>query len=89
MMTNREFHLHTDHDQSRPHQCPAAVSRQPVKLFVHRATQQWVVRDPDGEFWLLESADDPWDHRKPFAPTEEVDLEVVPGHYRYLLNLPF
>jgi hypothetical protein len=89
MNRDREFLLHSDHGESGPHHPPAAVGRKPVALFVHRATQQWIVRDPEGELWRLESADDPWASRKPFQRAEEAELELVPGHYRYLLNLPF
>ena len=32
--------------------------------------------------------ENPWDHRQPFYPTEETDLEPVPGHYRSVLGLP-
>lgn len=88
-MTRPEYMLHEDHRERTPHQPTAQVNRQPVGIFVHRATQRWVVRDPDGELWLLESSDDPWESRTPFQPMEESDLEIVPGHYRYLLNLPF
>ena len=31
-----------------------------VALFVERLHQQWVVRDPEGNFWLLPAVDDPW-----------------------------
>lgn len=63
--------------------------KQVVALFVERVSQQWVVRDPEGQFWLVPSVEDPWDHRQPFDPTEEMDLEPVPGHYKYMLRLPF
>jgi hypothetical protein len=26
---------------------------------------------------------------RPFQPTEETDLEAIPGHYRSMLGLPF
>jgi hypothetical protein len=59
-----------------------------VSLYVDRATGQWVVRDPEGGFWILPLTDTPWDDRQPFSPAEETDLEPVPGHYKYLLGLP-
>src|SRR5262249_2394959 len=34
-----------------------------VALYVHRETQQWIVRDPEGNFWLVPSVDNCWDHR--------------------------
>ena len=65
-------------------------SKSPVSLFVDRASPDaWVVRDPEGKFWLVPPVDSPWDNRRPFYPTEEMDLEPVPGHYKYLLELPF
>ena len=60
-----------------------------VALFVHKSSQQWVVRDAEGNFWLLPSVNHPWDSRQPFYPTEESELELIPRHYKYLLDLPF
>jgi hypothetical protein len=60
-----------------------------MALFVDRSCQQWVVRDPEGNFWLLPSGENPWSHRQPFHPTEETELELVPGHYKDILGLPF
>lgn len=61
-----------------------------VSLFVDRSLPDfWVVRDPDGKFWLVPPVESPWDNRRPFYPTEEMELEPVPGHYKYMLELPF
>jgi hypothetical protein len=60
-----------------------------VALFVDRASEQWVVCDPDGNFWLLPSAANPWEQRQPYQPTEDAELEPVPGHYQHMLGLPF
>jgi hypothetical protein len=60
-----------------------------VAVFADRASRQWIVRDPDGNYWLVPSVPDPWDHRRPFQPTEETDLQPVPGHYKDTLGLPF
>jgi hypothetical protein len=60
-----------------------------TSLFVDKSCQQWVVRDPEGNFWLLPSVDNPWEQRQPFHPTEESELELVPGHYKDMLGLPF
>jgi hypothetical protein len=60
-----------------------------LALYVDRASQQWVVLDPEGNFWIVPSDDSPWEHRQPFCPTDETDLEPVPGHYKYMLGLPF
>ena len=65
------------------------MGKQTAALFVERSCGRWVVRDPDGNFWLLPSADDAWDRRQPFQPTGETDLEPVPGHYKDMLGLPF
>jgi hypothetical protein len=66
-----------------------AVRKQLTALFVDRINQQWIVRDPDGNYWILPSCDDAWDNRQPFQPTDETELEPIPGHYKYLLRLPF
>ena len=61
-----------------------------VALFVERSLPDyWVVRDPDGNFWLVPPSGSPWENRRPFYPTEDMELEPVPGHYKYLLELPF
>ena len=60
-----------------------------VTLYVDRSSQQWVVLDPEGNFWILPSVDNAWDQRRLFNPTEESELEPVPGHYKHMLGLPF
>jgi hypothetical protein len=65
------------------------VRKREVALYVDKASQQWVVRDLDGNFWSLPSTETPWDGRQPFTPAEETELEPVPGHYKYMLGIPF
>ncbi len=67
-----------------------AQSKLYLNLYVDRARpEQWVVRDHQGRFWRVPSGDDAWERRRPFVPTEETELEPVPGHYKYMLGLPF
>ena len=66
-----------------------AVTRRLVALFVEKSSQQWIVRDPEGNFWIVPSGEDAWGHRQPFYPTEETELEPVPRHYIYMFDLPF
>ena len=65
-----------------------AVNRQLVSIFVDRSSQQWIVCDPEGAFWTVPPFEDGWDQRQPFTPTEESELEPVPGNYGYMLGLP-
>lgn len=65
------------------------VSRRTVSIYVDRSSQQWIVRDPDGNFWIIPAVDHPWDHRQPFQLTDKIKLDPVPGHYKDLLGLPF
>ena len=65
-----------------------AAGKHAATLYVDKASQQWVVRDPEGNFWSLPSTDNPWDERRPFSPAEETELEPVPGHYKHMLGLP-
>jgi hypothetical protein len=66
------------------------IENRRVALYVDRARpQHWIVRDPDGNFWIVPPVDNPWDSRQPFEPTDETELESVPGHYKYMLGLPF
>jgi hypothetical protein len=60
-----------------------------VALFVDHASNQWVVRDADGVFWIVPPGENGWERREPFHPTEESELEAVPGHYLHMLRLPF
>jgi hypothetical protein len=60
-----------------------------VSLFVEKKCQQWVVCDPDGNFWMVPAVQEAWDHRQPYVQTDETELEPVPRHYKYLLDLPF
>jgi hypothetical protein len=62
---------------------------QKLYLFVDKSSQQWIVQEPDGTFWIIPATDDPWEDRQPFIPTEESELEPVPGHYKCMLGLPF
>jgi hypothetical protein len=66
-----------------------AVRKQSIALFVDRQTQQWIVCDPDGNYWALPTGDDAWEQRQVFDPSADADLESIPGHYKYLLKLPF
>lgn len=65
------------------------LRKQNVSIYVNRLAQQWVVRDPEGNFWIVPVVEDPWGHRQPVDLTDEMELEPVPGHYKYLLGLPF
>jgi len=66
-----------------------SLRRQVVNIYVDHATQQWVVRDSDGDFWIIPAGENAWEERQPFELTEQTDLEPIPGHYKYLLQLPF
>ena len=65
------------------------VRKHPVALYVDRSTQQWIVRDPEGNYWIVPSVENAWEHREPFDATKDTDLEPIPGHYKYMLGLPF
>jgi hypothetical protein len=67
----------------------SSVRKQAAAIFVDRSCQFWIVRDPQGDFWLVPPEEDGWDHRQPFSPSEDSTLEPVPGHYKDMLGLPF
>ena len=75
--------------QSQPGVSVLALIHPKIGIFVRRASQQWVVLDPEGNFWILPSVEHPWDQRQPFCPDDQEQLEPVPGHYKYMLGLPF
>ena len=57
-------------------------------LYVNRSSQQWIVLDPEGKFWTVPvNEEDAWNRRQPFCPTDETELEPVPGHYKYMVGL--
>jgi hypothetical protein len=89
MVCAPEIRLFLSLDERAPEQNMISPRKQRVALFVERSSHQWIVQDPEGNFWLLPSAENPWSERQPFQPTEETELEVVPGHYKYMLGLPF
>jgi len=65
------------------------LHRNVLNLYVDRSSQHWIVRDCEGNFWIVSSFDDnPWDSRQRFYPTEETELEPVPGHYKQMLGIP-
>jgi hypothetical protein len=60
-----------------------------VALYVDKSGPQWVVRDPEGNVWIVPCVENAWDHRQPYQPAEGADLEPVPGHCKSMLGLPF
>jgi hypothetical protein len=79
-------------------QCKTQWSKEPVMtttgrkpsstLYADRFTRQWVVRDPEGKFWIV-TADDSARATQcdRFFSTEETEFEPVPGHYKHLLGV--
>jgi hypothetical protein len=66
-----------------------AMEKPVVSLYVDKACREhWIVRDHEGRFWTVPSGENPWERRQPFEPTEETELEPIPGHYKYVLGLP-
>jgi hypothetical protein len=66
-----------------------AKEKRMVGIFVDRACpERWIVRDPEGNFWIVPPAENPWDHREPFHPSADTELEPVPAHYKYVLGIP-
>jgi hypothetical protein len=60
-----------------------------LALYIDRSNQQWIVRDPENNYWIVLAREDGWEQRRPFYPTEETELEPIPAHYKYALGLPF
>jgi hypothetical protein len=47
-------------------------------LFVDRSSQQWIVLDAQGQFWMVPAdEEDAWNQRQPFYPTDETILEPI------------
>lgn len=47
----------------------------------------WIVRDREGDFWMVPSGDQAWERRHPYTPGDDTQLEPIPGHYKYLLGI--
>jgi len=62
--------------------------RTDVRIYVDRKSEQWIVLDPEGNFWSLPATDNPWGDRQPFTTAEETALDPVPGHYKSVLGIP-
>ena len=68
----------------------AVEQRMPAALYVDQARpRHWIVRDPEGNFWTVPPGENAWKNRQPFDPLAATNLESVPGHYKYLLGLPW
>jgi hypothetical protein len=67
----------------------STVTRLSYSLYVDRTTQNWIVRDADGNFWVIPSTDNAWDQREPYEIADDAELVLVPGHYKSMLGLPF
>lgn len=67
----------------------AARETRIVGIFVDKTCpDRWIARDCKGNFWVVPPVADAWANREPFFPTEETQLEPIPGHYKYVLGLP-
>jgi hypothetical protein len=64
------------------------IAEKLMKLYADRSGGRWIVLDSEGDFWELPAVENPWENRQPFQPTDETELEPVPGHYKHLLGLP-
>ena len=67
----------------------ATTGRKPSStLYVDRFTGQWIVRDPEGEFWTVPGSENARvTQRERFFPAEQTELEPVPGHYKHMLGI--
>jgi hypothetical protein len=65
------------------------IRQKSSSLYVDRASQQWIVRDGEGAFWVIPASGDAWSQRRPYTPSEACELQPIPGHYKALLGLPF
>ena len=57
------------------------LRKRAVSIYADRLSQQWIVRDPDGNYWIVPVVDEPWDHRQPFDLTEEIEFEDEKGKW--------
>jgi hypothetical protein len=48
------------------------VNKRLVALFVEKSSQHWVVQDLEGNFWIVPSAENAWEHRQSVLPDRRV-----------------
>ena len=64
------------------------AEKRSVSIFVDKTCpHNWIVRDADGEFWSV-PVENAWNQRQALELKETMELEPIPGHYKYLLGLP-
>ena len=78
-------HNHTKEERSKT----MITTRKPaMSLYVDKdRPEHWIVRDCEGRFWVVPPGQDAWTKREPFQPSEDAELETVPGHYLYMLGI--
>ena len=55
-----------------------AANKSLASLFVDRSSPEYsIVLDPNGEFWLAPPVPSPWENRRPFCPSDNMDLERI------------
>ena len=65
-----------------------SASQIPFSIYVDRNLPHfWIVRDRAGDFWMVPSGDQAWQRRQPYALSQDANLEWVPGHYLYMLDI--
>ena len=86
------MHFHGEYVLALEQVSDRNFERSLIDVFVTAGIRQiidWIVRDPEGNFWIVPPVEKPWENRESFTPTEETNLEPVPGHYKYMLGLPY
>lgn len=59
-----------------------------MSLYVDKGLpDHWIVRDTDGRFWIVPTVVGAWKKREPFQPSEDAELQPVPAHYLYMLDI--
>jgi hypothetical protein len=59
-----------------------------MSLYVDKdRPEHWIVRDGEGQFWIVPPGEDAWTRREQFQPSDDVELQTVPGHYFYMLGI--
>jgi hypothetical protein len=65
------------------------IKKPVMSIYVDRRhPEHWIVRDREGRFWVVPPEEGAWAKREPLHPSEDADLEPVPGHYLYMLGMP-
>src|ERR1051326_8543086 len=66
-----------DQEPARRERMMMSIKKVTVALFVDRLSNQWVVRDPDGDFWIVPFGESGWESPRAFGAEQIIAARIV------------